>query len=79
VRFSLSSLVCHLASSPCRSCLGNHTDEVSWVQLPCHVEKILSCSSRLSLLALILFTVNNYSEACGPQDGNSGNLHIVPT
>lgn len=44
VNFPPSTLAYQLALLLCRSCLGNHVVEISWVQGPCHVWKTLSCS-----------------------------------
>lgn len=39
----------------CCHCLGNHTVEMSWVELPSHIQKTLSCSRCPGPVALRTF------------------------
>lgn len=54
MKFPQSTLECQLVLSLCRSYLGNHIVELSWVQHACHVLKTLSSSKHQGPLTLTI-------------------------
>lgn len=55
--FSSSMLAYQLMTSLWWSCLGSYI-EISWLRLPCHIWKTLSCGKLLGPLSLMIFLFN---------------------
>lgn len=49
------ALKCLLVFSMCVSCSGGNMAEISWVLLPCDLEKSILCSRHRRLLSLVIF------------------------
>lgn len=49
VKFAPFALIFQAVLPLCRSCLGNHCVQISWVQLSRHMQKTVSCTGVLAL------------------------------